>query len=288
MLLVNTWALASLTEPSAANSLRDRTRIGPYRETRKRRGFTAAVGYGTPVYRARAILLTFLASAALLSACTTTKHPAAIATRQQIVYTAVGASESVGVGADKPATEAWPRVLARTALGPDSTFHNVAVSGATAADALRTQVTAALATRPTLVTVWLNVNDLIALVPTSKYEKTMTEIVHALRRNGATQVLVANTPPIEDLPAFRRRFGSLKQLAIARVDEYNAAIARVTESEGAILVDLHAAGVAARHNGTEASLISGDGFHPSTSGHAAIAVAFADAVPSVLTVPLPR
>ncbi|MEY2396861.1 MAG: hypothetical protein QOJ00_35, partial [Actinomycetota bacterium] len=210
--------------------------------------------------------------------CTGGDHATPAADR--VVYVAVGASESVGVGAEHPATEAWPRVLARTALPGNAAFHDVAVSGATAADALRTQLPAALRLNPTLATVWLNVNDLIALVPAPTYEQTLKRIVHALRRGGAAQVLVANTPPVEDLPAFKKRFGFLTQIALARVDEYNAAIARVASSEGAILVDLHAAGVKARTNGTEASLISGDGFHPSTAGHAAIAAAFAERVPS--------
>jgi lysophospholipase L1-like esterase len=61
------------------------------------------------------------------------------------------------------------------------------------------------------------------------------------------------------------------------VDAYNAAIARVAASTGAILVDLHAAGLAARQNGTEASLVGSDGFHPSDAGHALVAKAFATA-----------
>src|SRR5689334_14551326 len=51
------------------------------------------------------------------------------------VYVAVGASETVGVGADHPETDAWPRVLHDTAL-PDTRFVDVGVSGATVRDAL--------------------------------------------------------------------------------------------------------------------------------------------------------
>jgi lysophospholipase L1-like esterase len=50
----------------------------------------------------------------------------------------------------------------------------------------------------------------------------------------------------------------------ARVAAYNAAIARVARAEGAELVDLHAADVAAPSRS-----------HPSPEGHAAIAKAFA-------------
>jgi lysophospholipase L1-like esterase len=221
------------------------------------------------------------ALSAVLAACTNSAGSGTSTTAPEpVVYTAVGASESVGVGADDPATEAWPRVLARTALPPDAVFHDVAVSDATAADALRTQVPAALATHPNVVTVWLNVNDLIALVTAANYEKTLKQIVHALRRDGAAQVLVANTPPVENLPAFNRRFGFLRQLAVTRVDEYNASISRVVKAEGAILVDLHSAGVRARDDGTLPSLIARDGFHPSTAGHVAIAASFAAELPA--------
>ena len=46
------------------------------------------------------------------------------------VYVAVGASETVGVGADDPATEAWPRVLHDTGAARRR-FVDVGVSGAT-------------------------------------------------------------------------------------------------------------------------------------------------------------
>ncbi len=42
-------------------------------------------------------------------------------------------------------------------------------------------------------------------------------------------------------------------------------------SVGAVLVDLHAAGLAARQNGTETSLVSSNGFHPSDGGRALVA-----------------
>lgn len=202
----------------------------------------------------------------------------------RVSYVAVGASESVGVGADNPIREAWTQVLYRGSLPTDAVFTNVAVSGATATDALRNQVPVALEVKPTLVTVWLNANDIIAMVAPAVYEVTLQALVHALRRGGKTDVLVANTPPIDDLVALGEAAGralpaGLAQLAQQRVADYNAAIARVVAAEGAVLVDLHATGVAARADGTEASLISADGFHPSTAGHKAVAATFAAALP---------
>ena len=49
------------------------------------------------------------------------------------VYVAVGASETAGVGADHPRTQAWPRVLHDRAL-PGTRLVNLGVSGATVQD----------------------------------------------------------------------------------------------------------------------------------------------------------
>ena len=46
----------------------------------------------------------------------------------------------------------------------------------------------------------------------------------------------------------------------------------------ATLVDLCAAGLVARRAGLEPALFAGDGFHPSTAGHRALAGAFIDAL----------
>jgi lysophospholipase L1-like esterase len=94
-------------------------------------------------------------------------------------------------------------------------------------------------------------------------------------------VLLANAPPLDHLPAYQaeagRGFPSPAELA-ALVDAYNEAVARVAAAQGAELVDLYAAGLAARAEGVEAALVSADGFHPSTEGHARIAAAFAAAL----------
>jgi lysophospholipase L1-like esterase len=233
------------------------------------------------------------------AACTTSRpvaRPQATPSAAPLVYVAVGASESVGVGASDPLRNAWPQVFYRSALPRSAVFVNMAVSGSTVAEALAGQVPNAVALSPDVVTVWLNVNDLIRGVTAAGYEADLTKLLTALRRGGATKVLVANTPPLDDLPAYRAclpgtattvsqcALGPGPQGAVplpatlnAAVDAYNAAIARVASATGAVLVDLHAAGLAARQNGTEASLVGSDGFHPSDAGHALVAKTFATA-----------
>ena len=200
------------------------------------------------------------------------------------VYVAVGASETVGVGADDPATEAWPRVLHERVL-PASRFVDVGVSGSTLQAALTAQLPSALAARPDVVTVWLAVNDAVAGVPVGRYERQLTRLVRALRQGGRAEVLVGNVPDLWRLPAYRACLpgsggrpvdGVSCRLPVVparsqvkeTVSAFNAAIARVVRSHGARLVDL-------AQEDDLAGLTAADGFHPSTEGHREIARAFA-------------
>jgi acyl-CoA thioesterase-1 len=249
------------------------------------------------VRRLPALLIGVLLVATACSGSRPAAAPKASPSTPPLLYVAVGASESVGVGASDPIRNAWTQVFYRSALPRSAVFVNMAVSGSTVADALANQVPQAVALAPNVVTVWLNVNDILHAVPAASYEGDLGKLVTALRRGGATKVLLANTPPLDDLPAYRNclpgapaaqgiqctvvrnALGAVPPPAVvnALVDAYNAANARVVAATGAVLVDLHAAGLAARANGTEASLVGTDGFHPSDAGHALVAKAFATA-----------
>jgi len=234
-------------------------------------------------------LLTGVASLALLAgACS--GGPAETVKAESLppsfTYVAVGASETVGVGAQDPLTEAWPSVFHRTALARSATLVNLGAREATVRQALDRELQPALAEQPRLVTVWLNVNDIVRQVPVEQYERDLSTLVRALRRGGAADVLVATTPPVVDLPVVRACLpgGTGCRLPVRlppadeiteRVAAYDAAIARVARAEGAVVVDL--AGAAA----IGADLVAADGFHPSTEGHRRVAAAFAGALASL-------
>ncbi len=199
-------------------------------------------------------------------------------TAAPVTYVAVGASDSVGVGTDDPTLDAWPVVLTRTALPAGSTLDNFGRNGATVASALDEQLAPALATEPTLVTVFLAVNDLRIATSVATYEAQLSQLVGALRRDGSTRVLLGNLPPVDHLPLYRSQAGTTfpePAVVVALVADFNEAISRVADETGAELVDLHAVMTEAIANGTVDGLISGDGFHPSTAGNVAIADAFA-------------
>jgi acyl-CoA thioesterase-1 len=209
------------------------------------------------------------------------------------LYVAIGASETRGVGTDEPIREAWPQVLFRT-LPANYRLVNLAVPDATLADALDEELPTAESLHPALVTVWLNSNDVFSGVPTATYRSELSSLVHRLRATGAA-VLVANTPPLDDLPGYlacldpaaqpdacptlvSRPVPSSRQVVTA-VEAYNIAISAVVAQEGAVLVDLHRSGLATRALGQGASLVSSDGLNPDAAGSAMIASQFAAVVP---------
>src|ERR1700674_2266156 len=235
-----------------------------------------------------------LAVAALaLSACATTPatgaRPATSAPAP-VVYAAIGASETFGIGTSDRSRQAWPQVFTNDVLPKSAVLYNFGIPGATTAQALHDEVPAAVAVHPTVATVWLNVNDLISGVTALDYEAQLRQVLHTLRRGGQARVLVANTPDLGQLPAYRAclpnapaggppclipaGFMPTPQAVAAAVAAYNAAISDAVKLEGATLVDLNL-------NDSQLSQhpewISADGFHPSTQGYAVIAKRFEDA-----------
>jgi lysophospholipase L1-like esterase len=209
-----------------------------------------------------------------------------------LTYVAIGASETLGFGADDPVRQAWTQVFYRTALPRAATMVNLGIPGATVQEALEREAPEAQRLHPDVVTVWLNVNDLLDGVSPDTYRQGITNLLNELLRGGHATVLVANTPPLDRLPRFadcepfapspgggcdRTRPLSANDLD-RLVDAYNVAISQAAAIEGATVVDLHALGLAAQRNGTATGLVSGDGFHPSTAGHLAVGLAFANAL----------
>ncbi len=233
------------------------------------------------------------ALAALLAGCALGARPAALPApspaQPPVTYVAIGASETVGIGTQEPTRESFPQRLLHL-IGPPAVLYNFGIPGETTRAALQDELPGALSVHPTLATVWLNVDDLVASVQLSDYEARLGQLVHALRGAGA-RVLLANTPRLDRLPAYAAcrpnpppgsvqcPLGSVvlpaPEQVEAMVGSYNAAIAAVAAREGAALVDLFAAGaVSAQHP----EYIGRDGFHPSAAGASAIARTFAAAL----------
>src|SRR5260370_11659667 len=221
-----------------------------------------------------------LAAALVLSACATTPTTGAQSTPSapaRVVYAAIGASETYGIGAGDRYRQAWPQLFFNDVLPPSAVFYNFGIPGANTAQALRDEVPAAVAVHPTVVTVWLNVNDLISGITASAYEAELRQVLHTLRRGGQARGLVANTPALSQLPAYRACLPNAPaggppclipagvmptpQAVAAAGAAYNAAIPDAAKQEGATLGDLHLddSQIPQHPEG-----VSAHGFHPST------------------------
>lgn len=187
-------------------------------------------------------------------------------------YVAIGASDTVGIGATDPTTGSWPARVARL-LPPGSAYVNVGVSGSVAIQAKDAQLPGAIAQRPTVVSIWLAVNDMNATIQAQSYREALAAIVDALVAKTDAKIFVGNVPDVRSVPAYR---DADKNALLAQITAYNDAIAAVVKSApGRVFgVDLFTGSAALVSTIT----VSGDGFHPSDEGYALIATRFADAM----------
>src|SRR5947208_9135743 len=95
------------------------------------------------------ILFTSLLLTSVLTGCAGQSEAA-----RPLVYVALGASDSVGVGAANPAQESWVAQFHRR-LPPGTRLVNLGVSGFKLRQALDQTLPVALDAKPDLVTIWL-------------------------------------------------------------------------------------------------------------------------------------
>lgn len=187
-------------------------------------------------------------------------------------YVAVGASDSVGVGASDPRTRSWPALVAR-ALPAGGAYENTAVSGSLARDAVREQLAEAVAARPTIVTVWLAVNDILAQIPPEQYERDLTAVIEPLLLGTQARIFVGTVPDLRAVPVFE----GTDRVALAQiVAAYNNAIVRIASRNVArvIAVDLFTGSAELVSSAT----VTEDGLHPTDEGYELIAERFVRAL----------
>src|SRR5256712_353625 len=113
--------------------------------------------------------------------------PATATASSGVKYVAVGASDSVGVGASDPAKGSWPALVAARLPAGSPPYVNLGVSGSLALQAIPPQLPGAIAQKPSLVSVWLAVNDLNATIEPASFADALRQIVGGLvQKTGAT------------------------------------------------------------------------------------------------------
>lgn len=218
-----------------------------------------------------------LALAVLLVSCSANATNAAQHAQQTqtdpgtLTYVALGASDAFGIGTDYPAAESWPSVLAAS-LGPRVHLINLGVPGETAAQAQTGELPVALDSHPTIITVWLAVNDFANGVALAAYRTHLTALLTTLASQTHAPIFVGNLPDLTTLPYFANK----DPLVLgAQVHTWNSAIAQVSAATGTHLVDLWSDGQAIRQH---PEYISQDGLHPSELGARVLAKVFVDAM----------
>ena len=197
---------------------------------------------------------------------TPTSTPATATVR----YVAIGASDTVGVGATDPTSGSWPARIAAL-LPPGGAFVNLGVSGSIALQAKDAQLPGAVAQKPTVVSIWLAVNDMNATIEPASYRTALAAIVDGLVARTDAKIFVGNVPDVRGVPAYK---DADKNALFAQITAYNDAIAAVVKSApGRVFaVDLFTGSAPLVSTIT----VSGDGFHPSDEGYRLIAERFAN------------
>lgn len=199
-----------------------------------------------------------------------TAHPVAhfAPLRPPIVYAALGASDTVGMGATDPDTQNWAAQLAAK-LPPGTHFQRFAQNGITLGESLRTQVPAAIASNPDLITAWLVVNDGLRRVAPATYRAELHTLLTRLTQETHAAVVLLNAPdmslilPTQVTPTTRLAVQTLTR-------QWNQLIAQEAAAfpDRVLLVDLYAP---SQQAAGRPDWVSPDRFHPSSAGYAALA-----------------
>ena len=210
------------------------------------------------------VLLSLLA--ALVLACSERDEAAKIESVAPL-YVAIGASDSVGVGARDPGNDGWVPQLHRK-MPQGTRLANLGISGLKTHQAVEQVLPVAVDLKPSVVTVWLAVNDIAGGVPLEQYQADLDILLGTLARDTRARVYVANVPDLTLLPAFRERPPDALRAEVLR---WNAAIAATAEAHGAVVVDLYRGWAELRDR---PDYISRDGLHPSSRGYRRLADIF--------------
>jgi lysophospholipase L1-like esterase len=182
--------------------------------------------------------------------------------RAPVVYTALGDSTGVGVGA-KQGGGYVARLFERIKREqPQARLTNLCVSGATTDDVLRGQLKAAISSHPTLVTLGIGINDIGHGLSADTFARNYEEIIKRLKEETSARIVVTNIPDISFapvVPAYAR--DETRQ----RVTIFNEKVHAIAERYGLLVVDIYTE----THNVIPGhpEFFSEDGFHPSDAGY---------------------
>lgn len=196
------------------------------------------------------------------------------ALRGQLVrrWAALGDSFTAG---HPGAGSTWPDVLAASlrAAGHPVAHRSFAVAGVTSRTVLDSQLAAAVAFAPDLISLVCGANDVVGTVrpDLATFEANFRTLLGGLRDGLPGASLVTATYP--DVTRFLGLRPRSKERVARGIGDLNELIRTAARETGAALVEL-----ADRPDEGERSCFAADGLHPSAEGHRRTAHAFADAL----------
>jgi acyl-CoA thioesterase-1 len=182
--------------------------------------------------------------------------------RAAVVYTALGDSTGVGVGAREGGgyvARLFERIKQEH---KDARLTNLCVSGATTADVLREQIKPALYSRPNLVTLGIGINDIGHGLSAEMFARNYEEIIKRLRAATSAVIVVTNIPDISFAPVVPLY---ARESTRRNVQLFNEKVHAIAERYQLFVVDIYTE--THRVIPTHPEFFSEDGFHPSAEGY---------------------
>jgi acyl-CoA thioesterase I len=179
-----------------------------------------------------------------------------------VIYTALGDSTGVGVGAREGGgyvARLFQRIMKEQ---PSSRVNNLCVSGATTTDVLREQVNRALATRPTLITLGIGINDIGHGMPLAEFARNYEEIIKKLKTETKASIVITNIPDISFAPVvpLSARASTRRSVLL-----FNEKVHEIAKRYDLLIVDVYSE--THRVIPSHPEFFSEDGFHPSSEGY---------------------
>jgi lysophospholipase L1-like esterase len=182
--------------------------------------------------------------------------------RAPVVYTALGDSTGVGVGAKQGGgyvARLFERIKRERS---NARLTNLCVSGATTDDVLRGQLGAAIASHPTLITLGIGINDIGHGLTIETFARNYEEIIKRLKEETSARIVVTNIPDISFAPVVP---ATARDETRQRVTIFNEKVNAIAERYSLTVVDIYTEthNVIPKHP----EFFSEDGFHPSDAGY---------------------
>jgi lysophospholipase L1-like esterase len=178
----------------------------------------------------------------------------------------VALGDSYTIGTSVKAEDRWPNQLVRTLRSEIDLrlVANLGVNGYTTADLMAEELPELEGLDPEFVSLQIGVNDVVRRVSPEQYRENVAAILDDLRtRVGAERILVVSTPDYTLTPE-GPRFGDAERQS-SRIERFNEILREEADERGMRYVDITPVADRVRQ---DASLVAGDGLHPSGKQYA--------------------